>query len=149
MSVAAARNPAPAPRENARIANAIAKAAAAWSLGNDGSGDGADRRCVAAGWAANGRGRSQTCAMTWLATIAIAAAVSAEVQASFHLGEPYGRARNQSAIVASAYSGTAMVASAVIGSSSHSRVATPVFSVWNSDQSMLVRVAADFRARAA
>src|SRR4249920_499383 len=102
ISVAAARRPAPAYRENARTANAMAKPAAAWSLGNDGSGDDAASRCVSEACATNGRGRAQTCAIAWLATSAIPAATSAEVQASFHFVLPYGRATNQRAIVASA-----------------------------------------------
>ena len=44
--------------ENARTPNAMAKATAAWSLGKEGSGEGAERRCVNAGCVTNGRGRS-------------------------------------------------------------------------------------------
>jgi hypothetical protein len=102
MSVAAARNSAPPRRENAKTAKAIANAAAAWSLGKDGSLLFAESRCVRAGWVVKGRGRSQRWATTWLASSATAAATRAETDASFQRGLPYGRARNQRPTVASA-----------------------------------------------
>ena len=80
----------------------MANAAAAWSLGNDGSGEAADRRCVSPGCATYGRGRSQTCEITWFTIIATAAEERADAHASFHFASPYGRARSQSAIVAAA-----------------------------------------------
>src|SRR5262245_66691874 len=92
INAAAARKAAPPRRENARTAKAIANAAAAWSLGNEGSGDGAESRCVEAWCATNGRGRSHRCAMTWFASRATAAEASADTEASFHLASPERRA---------------------------------------------------------
>src|SRR5512144_1606673 len=115
MSVAAERNPTPAQREKARTQKAIANAAAAWSLGKEGSGDGADSRWVAASCVVNGRGRSQTWAIAWFTTKAIPAAKSAETLASLQRETPGGLDTNQSAIVAIAYSGTARVANVVTG----------------------------------
>lgn len=83
MSVAAARNSVPARREKAKTAKAIANAAAAWSLGKDGSVVRAARTCVSAAWLVNGRGRSQRCEIAWFARSATAAETSAEVEASF------------------------------------------------------------------
>src|SRR3954454_15613314 len=88
ISVAATRNPMPVRREEARTAKAIANATAAWALGNEGSGDGADRRCVIAGWAVNGRGRSHRWEITWFVSIAIAAAASPDTDATFHRRSP-------------------------------------------------------------
>src|SRR5689334_19118014 len=113
MSVAAERKATPAQRENASTQKAIAKAAAAWSLGNEGSGEGADRRCVAATCVVNGRGRSHTWATTWFASRAIPAATSADTLASLQRETPGGLDTNQSATVAAAYSGTASVANVV------------------------------------
>ena len=102
MSVAAERKPTPAQRENASTQKAIANAAAAWSLGNEGSGEGAESRCVDASWAANGRGRSHTWAIAWFASKAIPAATRADVVASLHRETPGGLDTNQSATVATA-----------------------------------------------
>ena len=113
MSVAPTMNAIPAGRENASTAKAIANAAAAWSLGNEGSVVRAASTCVRPGCSANGRGRSHSCAITWFTASATAAAISADDDASFQRGLPYGRARSHSATVASAYSGTATSARAV------------------------------------
>src|SRR6187200_593318 len=102
MTVAAARKSVPARREKANTAKAIAKAAAAWSLGNDGSVVRAPRTCVSAGWDAKGRGRSHRWAIAWFVNKATPAATRAEAQASFHRGFPYGRARSQRPTVARA-----------------------------------------------
>jgi hypothetical protein len=88
MSAATARKTAPARREKAKTANAIANAAAAWSLGNDGSVVLAPRTWVSAEWVANGRGRSQRCDISWFARSATAAATSAEAEASFQRTGP-------------------------------------------------------------
>src|SRR5262245_50860299 len=102
MSVAADRKPTPAQRENASTQKAIANAAAAWSLGKEGSGDGADRRWVAASCVVNGRGLSHTWAIAWFTTRAIPAATSADTLASLQRDTPGGRDTNQSATVAAA-----------------------------------------------
>src|SRR6187551_3283239 len=102
MRVATARKTTPVRRENAKTAKAIAKAAAAWSLGNDGSVVRAPRTCVSAGWDAKGRGRSHRWAIAWFVSKATPAATRAEADASFHRGFPYGRARSQRPTVARA-----------------------------------------------
>ena len=88
MRAATARKAAPARREKAKTANAIANAAAAWSLGNDGSVVLAPRTCVSAVWVVNGRGRSQRWEIAWFASSATAAATSAEAEASFQRTGP-------------------------------------------------------------
>src|SRR6478735_3736796 len=113
MSVAAERKPTPAQRENASTQKAIANAAAAWSLGNEASGDGADSRCVVATCVVNGRGLSHTWAIAWFAIRATPAATSADTLASLQRETPGGLDTNQSATVATAYSGTASVANVV------------------------------------
>ena len=77
--------------------------------------------------------------MTWFVSSATPAATRADADASFHRGLPYGRARNQRLRVATAYRGTTRPASVVVGSSSQSRVATPLFTAWKSVQSMTAR----------
>ena len=86
--MATTRNSAPARREKASTANAIANAAAAWSLGNDGSVVRAVSTCVRSGWSANGRGRAQRREITWFTARATAAAASADAEASLHFGLP-------------------------------------------------------------
>src|SRR6186997_3513952 len=88
INAAATRNAIPARRENAKTAKAIANAAAAWSLGNDGSVVRAPRTCVSDAWAVNGRGRSQRCEIAWFASRATAAETSADAEASFHRTGP-------------------------------------------------------------
>ena len=62
----------------------------------------AESTCVRAAWVVKGRGRSQMWEMTWFASSATPAATSADAEASFQRGFPYGRARNQRPTVASA-----------------------------------------------
>ena len=100
INAATPRNPIPARRENASTAKAIANAAAAWSLGNEGSVVRAPRTWVSAGCSVNGRGRAQRCAITWFAKSATAAAINPDDAASFQRGFPYGRARSHRPTVA-------------------------------------------------
>src|SRR6187401_3618276 len=102
ISVAPTTNSAPAQRENTSTAKAIANAAAAWSLGNEGSVVRAARTWVSSGWSVNGRGRAQRCEIAWFAASATPDASTAEQHASFQRGLQYGRVSSQSATVASA-----------------------------------------------
>src|SRR4051794_24972750 len=90
---AAARKIEPTTRSKRNTANAIANAALAWSLGNDGS---CDRlpQTSAEGWLAYGRARCHTCAISWFITRARPADANADAHASFHFRPEPGRANN-------------------------------------------------------
>src|SRR5882724_4193472 len=98
IRTAAMRSRAPAVASKPRTANAIASETLAWSLGNEAS------VAVDHGWliacVSYGRGRSQIEWMTKFATNALAAAAKPLPAVSFHLLSPPGRAKNQSAAVA-------------------------------------------------
>src|SRR4029450_5888125 len=83
-----------------RTENAIANAATAWSLGNEGSGDGGATSSVCDGGAPNGRSRNQTWETTWLRSRPRPAESSPDRHAIFHLYGPRGRSKSQRAKVA-------------------------------------------------
>src|SRR3954452_23771057 len=111
-------------------ANPIANAALAESLGKDGSWLRVPHTC-AEGCSAKGRLRSQiSFAIAWLINSARPAEKRAEVQASFHLGLPPGRAKAQRATVASASTGTAQFSKVAQPSPSHSWRSTNWLTPW-------------------
>lgn len=85
----------------------MAKAATAWSLGNDGSCDGGARRRVCEGWATKGRSRTQTWVIAWLNSKPSPAEARPERHAIFQRYHGPGRSKNQSENVAITKSGTA------------------------------------------
>jgi len=118
----------------------MAKAATAWSLGNDGSGEGGASSTVSSGCAWNGRSRAHRCEMAWLAPSPSAAAASPERQATRHrYGRP-GRSRSQSESVARAYRGTAQtVTKSSIQSPSEGCPRRGSFRRWKRVQSIAAR----------
>src|SRR5919198_319038 len=105
-AVAPIRKTAPTRTLKKRRANAIAKAAVAWSLGKEGSPDRCASKTVLAGGAANGRSRNQKCPMIWLATSPRPAAAQAQAVASRQRSASPGRSKSHRTRVAAAKIGT-------------------------------------------